>query len=143
MGQQSEALKNFSSFFTGISHDTIVQESKKHWQNMEASAHGSQVFSFFDCTNSAVPLVMILFLCPCIMSVILEITFLVLSSNLFQCRFSLACSTYTKTPALLLCNSLFLCLFCHGWHIKPKYNFQVSFHRGNELSFQYVGLLCV
>uniref|UniRef100_A0A8C0FNZ6 Zinc finger CCCH-type containing 7A n=1 Tax=Bubo bubo TaxID=30461 RepID=A0A8C0FNZ6_BUBBB len=28
---------------TGISHDTIVQESKKYWQNMEASAHGSQI----------------------------------------------------------------------------------------------------
>ncbi|NWX08000.1 Z3H7A protein, partial [Caloenas nicobarica] len=28
---------------TGISHDTIVQESKKHWQNVEASAHGSQI----------------------------------------------------------------------------------------------------
>ncbi|XP_010188614.1 PREDICTED: zinc finger CCCH domain-containing protein 7A-like, partial [Mesitornis unicolor] len=28
---------------TGISHDAIVQESKKYWQNMEASAHGSQI----------------------------------------------------------------------------------------------------
>ncbi|XP_025904814.1 zinc finger CCCH domain-containing protein 7A isoform X2 [Nothoprocta perdicaria] len=28
---------------TGISHDTIVQESKKYWQNMEANAHGSQI----------------------------------------------------------------------------------------------------
>uniref|UniRef100_A0A8B9FVF7 Zinc finger CCCH-type containing 7A n=1 Tax=Amazona collaria TaxID=241587 RepID=A0A8B9FVF7_9PSIT len=28
---------------TGISHDTIVQESKKYWQSMEASAHGSQI----------------------------------------------------------------------------------------------------
>lgn len=65
--QQSEVLKNFSFFFTGILHDAIVQESKKHWQNVEASAHGSQVFSFFDCTNSAVPLVMILSLCLCIM----------------------------------------------------------------------------
>ncbi|KQK75713.1 hypothetical protein AAES_142221 [Amazona aestiva] len=27
----------------GISHDTIVQESKKYWQSMEASAHGSQI----------------------------------------------------------------------------------------------------
>ncbi|XP_006015582.1 zinc finger CCCH domain-containing protein 7A isoform X1 [Alligator sinensis] len=27
----------------GISHDTVVQESKKYWQNMEANAHGSQV----------------------------------------------------------------------------------------------------
>ncbi|KAJ7408390.1 hypothetical protein BTVI_59678 [Pitangus sulphuratus] len=29
--------------FLYISHDTIVQESKKYWQNMEASAHGSQI----------------------------------------------------------------------------------------------------
>uniref|UniRef100_A0A8B9BX47 Zinc finger CCCH-type containing 7A n=1 Tax=Anser brachyrhynchus TaxID=132585 RepID=A0A8B9BX47_9AVES len=28
---------------TGISHDAIVQESKKYWQNMEASTHGSQI----------------------------------------------------------------------------------------------------
>ncbi|NXC18503.1 Z3H7A protein, partial [Corythaeola cristata] len=37
----------FFPSFTGISHDTIVQESKKYWQNMEASAHGSQVFLDF------------------------------------------------------------------------------------------------
>ncbi|XP_077685234.1 zinc finger CCCH domain-containing protein 7A isoform X2 [Eretmochelys imbricata] len=28
---------------TGMSHDTIAQESKKYWQNMEANAHGAQV----------------------------------------------------------------------------------------------------
>uniref|UniRef100_A0A8C3S8C8 Zinc finger CCCH-type containing 7A n=1 Tax=Chelydra serpentina TaxID=8475 RepID=A0A8C3S8C8_CHESE len=28
---------------TGMSHDTIAQESKRYWQNMEANAHGAQV----------------------------------------------------------------------------------------------------
>ncbi|XP_064415105.1 zinc finger CCCH domain-containing protein 7A isoform X2 [Latimeria chalumnae] len=28
---------------TGISHDAITQESKKYWQNMEASVHGGQI----------------------------------------------------------------------------------------------------
>ncbi|XP_038273766.1 zinc finger CCCH domain-containing protein 7A isoform X4 [Dermochelys coriacea] len=28
---------------TGMSHDTIAQESKKYWQNMEANAHGAQI----------------------------------------------------------------------------------------------------
>ncbi|EMP37325.1 Zinc finger CCCH domain-containing protein 7A [Chelonia mydas] len=28
---------------TGMSHDTIAQESKKYWQNMEANAHGAQL----------------------------------------------------------------------------------------------------
>lgn len=37
---------SFQLSFKGISHDAIVQESKKYWQNMEASAHGSQVSSF-------------------------------------------------------------------------------------------------
>lgn len=59
--QQSQVLKDCFPYFTGISHDTIVQESKKYWQNMEASAHGSQVFSFFHSTNSAGTAVIILF----------------------------------------------------------------------------------
>ncbi|XP_038618826.1 zinc finger CCCH domain-containing protein 7A [Tachyglossus aculeatus] len=28
---------------TGISHDAVVQESKKYWQNLETSTHGAQV----------------------------------------------------------------------------------------------------
>ncbi|XP_062999631.1 zinc finger CCCH domain-containing protein 7A isoform X2 [Elgaria multicarinata webbii] len=30
---------------TGISHEAIVQESKKYWQNMESNAHGAQILS--------------------------------------------------------------------------------------------------
>ncbi|XP_053132875.1 zinc finger CCCH domain-containing protein 7A isoform X2 [Hemicordylus capensis] len=30
---------------TGISHEAIVQESKKYWQNMESNVHGAQVLS--------------------------------------------------------------------------------------------------
>ncbi|XP_077172238.1 zinc finger CCCH domain-containing protein 7A [Paroedura picta] len=30
---------------TGISHETIVQESKKYWQNMESNAPGTQIIS--------------------------------------------------------------------------------------------------
>lgn len=36
------------SLTTGISHEAIVQESKKYWQAMESNAHGAQVF-FSDC----------------------------------------------------------------------------------------------
>lgn len=30
--------------FPGISHDAIVQESKRYWQNLEANMPGAQVF---------------------------------------------------------------------------------------------------
>ena len=34
--------------FTGISHDAIAQESKRYWQNLEASVPGAQVCSLID-----------------------------------------------------------------------------------------------
>lgn len=31
-------------FLTGITHEAIVQESKKYWQNLDSATHGAQVF---------------------------------------------------------------------------------------------------